>query len=181
MQGPFDNSGKFNLQLSQQSADQTNLAAFRRPSGRTWPLGLQVKSAENARTIRQKGLRPPAGTPRQQISVFYCILQLKLASGLNNPSKIKGSSRPFQGLQHGPAAALSCTLDLILQTSPAGPLQGRFGGPTWPILGLNWPFCRPQARPGGGGVTSVSGPCHKRAAAVTRRVSLTRRANSRLD
>ena len=64
-------------------------------------LQLQVKSEDNARTSRQKGLRPPAGTPRQQISVFYCILQLKLASGLKNPGLFKGSGKLFQGLPRG--------------------------------------------------------------------------------
>ena len=71
-------------------------------------------------TMRLKGFRPPAGTPRQQICVFYWQGLQKLASGIKNPSKIRGSSRPSQGLQVGPVAALSCTLDMILQTSPAG-------------------------------------------------------------
>ena len=33
----------------------------------------------------QKVLRPPAGTPRRPTGILYCILQLKLASGLTNP------------------------------------------------------------------------------------------------
>ena len=121
-QGPFDNSGKFNLQLSQLISWPGRSCSLRMPSGRTWPVWLQVKRADNARTIRQtKGLGPPAGTPRQQLCVFYLQGQQTLASGLNNTSEMRGYSMAFQGLQLGPAAALSCTLDLILQTSPAGP------------------------------------------------------------
>ena len=84
---------------SRRSAYRTDLGPFRRPSDRTWPVWLEVKSEENARTIRQKGLRPPAGTPRQQKCVFDWQGQQQLASGLKKTNTIRGSRRPSQGLQ----------------------------------------------------------------------------------
>ena len=95
---------------SRRSADKTDLGPLRRPPGRTWPVWLQVKRADNALTIRQtersqaSGWHAKTATPR-------CLLyvQLKLAAGLNHHRCVRGSIRAFQGLQLGPAAALACT------------------------------------------------------------------------
>ena len=82
----------------------SNLAC-RASSCLSWPLPSVFQNAENARTIRQKVLRPPAGAPRHEMCVFYGNLQLKLASGLKSPTLFRASGTCFQGpprgLRHG--------------------------------------------------------------------------------
>ena len=63
-------------------------------------------------TIRQQGIRPPAGTPRRAILVFDSHGHQHLASGLKNPSEIRGPGRPPEGLRPGPGAAVPSTLDM---------------------------------------------------------------------
>ena len=48
---------------------------------------LLCNNAENAKTIRQKGLRPPAGTPRPDICVFYWQGQHKTGLMLHKPKQ----------------------------------------------------------------------------------------------
>ena len=100
----------------------------------------QVCVEKTLRPFDEKGLRPPAGTPRRTISVFAQQDQQHLASGLKSPRTIRGSGRPpprppawprcssvfktwhgrpSRGLQLGPDACPSCALDMISQTSRA--------------------------------------------------------------
>ena len=101
MQGPFAKNASWQLAAC--------LCTLRLPChGPSWllfALPCSFKSEENARTIRQKVLRPPAGTLRGPTCSFTCVLQVKLALGLKNPQFLQQLLEGPKGPPGGPQEA----------------------------------------------------------------------------
>ena len=125
MQGPFAKNASWQLAAC--------LCTLRLPChGPSWllfALPCSFKSEENARTIRQKVLRPPAGTLRGPTCSFYRVLPYKIALGLKNPGFFmffgggpEAPKRPPRGLQ-------KASLQPSPQEAPKRPLRGPPRGP----------------------------------------------------
>ena len=61
------------------------------------PAGLISKMQKTQGPFAQKGLRPPAGTPRRHMCGFHHACQQKYPSGLKNPCLFRGPRRGLQG------------------------------------------------------------------------------------
>ena len=116
MQGPFAKNASWQLAAC--------LCTLRLPChGPSWllfALPCSFKSEENARTIRQKVLRPPAGTLRGPTCSFYRVLPYKIALGLKNPGFFMLFWRGPGGSQEAPKRP---TKGLLAAKPPRGPQE----------------------------------------------------------
>ena len=159
MQGPFAKNASWQLAAC--------LCTLRLPChGPSWllfALPCSFKSEENARTIRQKVLRPPAGTLRGPTCSFTCVLQVKLALGLKNPQFLQQLLEGPKGPPGGPQeASKRPPCSHAPKRPPRGPqeAQSSQSGPS--LTSVSQSVSQACHKRG----TSVSQACHKRVTSV---------------
>ena len=134
---------------SRRTANRTDLGSFRRPSDRTWPVWLEVKSEETQGPFDKKvsGLR----LARQDSECVFSATPVSKNSpqASKNPCLFRGPGRGFQGLQLGPAAAQSAQLDHSCRPhfqdpTPSGAVPDAKLGRSWASSGA---FLAPRSPP----------------------------------